>query len=76
MGRANLSYIKEQEVFFEEVLNSQVWMSHSDSIKALPTNGKLASTHDVEFAAYKIEGETTYAIQYHPSFHSTDGSKC
>ncbi|MBX9808264.1 MAG: glutamine-hydrolyzing GMP synthase, partial [Flavobacteriaceae bacterium] len=57
--------------------NSQVWMSHSDSIKALPTNGiKLASTHDVEFAAYKIEGETTYAIQYHPEvFHSTDGSK-
>jgi GMP synthase (glutamine-hydrolysing) len=43
-------------------------MSHSD-IKALPANGvKLASTHDVEFAAYKIEGETTYAIQYHPSF--------
>jgi GMP synthase (glutamine-hydrolysing) len=35
----------------------------------LPTNGvKLASTHDVEFAAYKIEGETTYAIQYHPKF--------
>jgi hypothetical protein len=29
-------------------------MSHSDSIKALPTNGKLASTHDVEFAAYKM----------------------
>jgi GMP synthase (glutamine-hydrolysing) len=39
-----------------------------DSIKALPTNGvKLASTHDVEFAAYKNR-ETTYAIQYHPSF--------
>ena len=77
-GRANLSYIKEDEVFFEGVAeNSQVWMSHSDSIKALPTNGvKLASTHDVEFAAYKIEGETTYAIQYHPEvFHSTDGSK-
>ena len=77
-GRANLSYIKEDEIFFEGVSeNSQVWMSHSDSIKALPTNGvKLASTHDVEFAAYKIEGETTYAIQYHPEvFHSTDGSK-
>jgi GMP synthase (glutamine-hydrolysing) len=29
---------------------------------------KLASTHDVEFAAYKIEGETTYAVQYHPVF--------
>jgi GMP synthase (glutamine-hydrolysing) len=73
-----LSFIKENEIFFEGVSeNSQVWMSHSDSIKALPTNGvKLASTHDVEFAAYKIEGETTYAIQYHPEvFHSTDGSK-
>jgi GMP synthase (glutamine-hydrolysing) len=49
-------------------LNSQVWMSHSDSIKSLPTNGvKLASTNDVEFAAYKIE-EPTYAIQYHPEY--------
>jgi GMP synthase (glutamine-hydrolysing) len=41
----------------------------------LPTNGVLlASTHDVENAAYKIEGETTYAIQFHPEvYHSTDG---
>jgi GMP synthase (glutamine-hydrolysing) len=77
-GRANLTYIKEDEIFFNNVnLNSQVWMSHSDSIKKLPTNGiKLASTQDVENAAYKIEGETTYAIQYHPEvFHSTDGKQ-
>jgi GMP synthase (glutamine-hydrolysing) len=33
-GRANLSYIKENETFLEGVSeNSQVWMSHSDSIK-------------------------------------------
>ncbi|HEX8562235.1 MAG TPA: glutamine-hydrolyzing GMP synthase [Flavobacterium sp.] len=77
-GRANLSYIKSGEEFFHEVLeNSQVWMSHSDTIKLLPTNAiKLASTHDVENAAYRIEGECTYAIQYHPEvFHSTDGKK-
>ena len=77
-GRANLNYIKEDEVFFENVnLNSQVWMSHSDTIKHLPTNGvKLASTHDVENAAYRIEGETTYAIQFHPEvYHSTDGKQ-
>ncbi len=77
-GRANLSYIKEEEVFFQDInLNSQVWMSHSDTIKHLPTNGvKLASTHDVENAAYKIEGETTYAIQFHPEvYHSTDGKQ-
>jgi GMP synthase (glutamine-hydrolysing) len=76
-GRANLSYIKENEVFFEGVsVNSQVWMSHSDSVKALPTNGvKLASTHDVEFAAYKMRKRPT-RFNTIRSFHSTDGSKC
>lgn len=77
-GRANLSFIKADEKFLEGVSeNSQVWMSHSDTIKQLPTNGvKLASTKDVENAAYRIEGETTYAIQFHPEvYHSTDGKK-
>jgi GMP synthase (glutamine-hydrolysing) len=43
----------------------------------LPTNGvKIASTKDVENAAYKIEGEITYAIQFHPEvYHSTDGKQ-
>jgi GMP synthase (glutamine-hydrolysing) len=77
-GRANLTYIKDHELFFENInLNSQVWMSHSDSIKTLPLNGiKLASTHDVENAAYRIDGETTFAIQFHPEvYHSTDGKQ-
>ncbi|WP_431164669.1 glutamine-hydrolyzing GMP synthase [Tenacibaculum halocynthiae] len=77
-GRANLSFIKEGEEFFSNISEgSQVWMSHSDTIKELPTNGiLLASTHDVENAAYKIEGETTYAIQFHPEvYHSTDGKQ-
>src|SRR5690606_18492664 len=77
-GRARLSYIKEGEESFYNVLqDSQVWMSHSDTIKLLPTNAiKIASTHDVENAAYRIEGEQTYAIQYHPEvFHSTDGKQ-
>ena len=77
-GRANLSFIKENEGFFKNItLGSQVWMSHSDTIKKLPENGVLlASTNDVENAAYKIEGETTYGIQFHPEvYHSTDGKK-
>ena len=77
-GRANLSFIDDSEVFLEGVgANSQVWMSHSDSIKKLPTNGvRIASTKDVENAAYKIEGEQTYAIQFHPEvYHSTDGKQ-
>ncbi|PQJ21082.1 glutamine-hydrolyzing GMP synthase [Tenacibaculum sp. SG-28] len=77
-GRANLSYIKDNEPFFAAInTGSQVWMSHSDTIKELPTNAVLlASTHDVANAAYKIEGETTYAIQFHPEvYHSTDGKQ-
>ncbi|WGH76973.1 glutamine-hydrolyzing GMP synthase [Tenacibaculum tangerinum] len=77
-GRANLSYVKAGEDFFKNISEgSQVWMSHSDTIKELPTGGiLLASTHDVENAAYKIENETTYAIQFHPEvYHSTDGKQ-
>jgi GMP synthase (glutamine-hydrolysing) len=77
-GRANLSFVQEGELFLENISEgSQVWMSHSDTIKELPTNGiRLASTHDVENAAYKIEGEQTYAIQFHPEvYHTTDGKQ-
>ncbi|MCX2678424.1 glutamine-hydrolyzing GMP synthase [Galbibacter sp. EGI 63066] len=77
-GRANLSFIAEKEVFFENISEgSQVWMSHSDTMKALPEGGvKLASTNDVQNAAYKINGETTYGIQFHPEvYHSTDGKQ-
>ncbi|RLJ62565.1 GMP synthase (glutamine-hydrolysing) [Lacinutrix venerupis] len=76
-GRANLSFV-EDDAFLKGISSgSQVWMSHSDTIKSLPENGKLlASTHDVKNAAYKIEGETTYAIQFHPEvYHSTDGKQ-
>ena len=77
-GRANLSSVEVNESLFENIaVGSQVWMSHSDTIKELPTNGKrLASTADVENAAYRIEGEDTYAIQFHPEvYHSTDGKQ-
>lgn len=75
-GRANLTSIEENEPLFKGIsVGSQVWMSHSDTIKQLPTGGKrLASTKDVENAAYRIEGEQTFALQFHPEvYHSTDG---
>jgi len=77
-GRAKLSYIKSDEPFFAHISEgSQVWMSHSDTIQELPTNGVLlASTHDVKNAAYKIGNEKTYAIQFHPEvYHTTDGKQ-
>jgi len=77
-GRANLSFIQSGETFFEGIkTGSQVWMSHSDTIDQLPDGGQLlASTEDVQNAAYCIAGESTFAIQFHPEvYHTTDGKK-
>lgn len=77
-GRANLNMIKAEEPFFKDVEEgSQVWMSHSDTIKSLPKNAvRLASTNDVLNAAYRFEGEETYAIQFHPEvYHTTHGKQ-
>jgi len=75
-GRANLSTIHDHSGLFAGIKEgTQVWMSHSDTIAQLPTNGvRVASTNDVANAAYRIEGEDTYAIQFHPEvYHTTDG---
>jgi GMP synthase (glutamine-hydrolysing) len=77
-GRAQLS-VKDTVVplFKNLAATSQVWMSHGDTIAALPHRAKvIASTADVENAAYFIEGEPTYALQFHPEvYHSTEGQK-
>lgn len=77
-GRANLTFIKSDDTLFHDIEeHSQVWMSHSDSIKDLPDNFEcIASTFEVKNAAYKIKGEQTYGIQFHPEvYHSTDGKQ-
>ncbi|WP_026451640.1 glutamine-hydrolyzing GMP synthase [Aequorivita capsosiphonis] len=77
-GRAKLSMIKAEEDFFKDIPeNTNVWMSHGDTIAKLPENAvRLASTTDVLNAAYRIEGEETYAIQFHPEvYHSTHGKQ-
>lgn len=76
-GRANLMMIIHDPLFENISQGSQVWMSHSDTIKSLPDDGLfLASTDDVQFAAYRIERETTYGIQFHPEvYHTTDGKQ-
>lgn len=77
-GRAKLSKIKSGEMFFEGIPeNTQVWMSHGDTIEKLPGNSvRLASTAEVQNAAYKFEGEETYGIQFHPEvYHTTHGKQ-
>jgi len=77
-GRAHLEIVDENCPLFTNILdNSQVWMSHADTIKSIPENYKItASTHDVKVAAYSIEGEQTFGIQFHPEvYHSNEGGK-
>ncbi|MDG2370062.1 MAG: glutamine-hydrolyzing GMP synthase [Flavobacteriales bacterium] len=75
-GRANLISVDEQSVLMKGVsLDSQVWMSHGDTINSLPKRFKnICSTNDVTNAGFEIEGENIYGIQFHPEvFHSTQG---
>lgn len=75
-GRAKLAHVDpKSELFDKMTLNSQVWMSHGDSIERMPDHYKIiASTVDVKNAAYKIEDEPTYGIQFHPEvYHTTEG---
>ena len=55
--------------------NSQVWMSHGDTILKVPENFKIStSTETVRVAGFKIEEEDTYGIQFHPEvYHTTEG---
>jgi len=75
-GRAHLNVHVKEDPFLQGVHpQSQVWMSHSDTINELPQGGLLlASTEDVKNAAYKLKEEKTYGIQFHPEvYHSIEG---
>ena len=76
-GRARLAQVVPHAFTKGIPLESQVWMSHSDTIKKLPEHAtKLASTSDVANAAYVMDNDMTYGIQFHPEvYHSTDGKQ-
>ena len=77
-GRANLKTVDTTSPLFKGFdKDSQVWMSHGDTITALPKGFRcIASTDSVEFAAYQSETEQIYAVQFHPEvFHSLQGSQ-
>ena len=76
-GRANLAWHDENDPLMRGVReNSTVWMSHGDSITVIPSTFTLvASTHEVKTAAFHIEGELTWGVQFHPEvYHSEDGT--
>ena len=77
-GRAMLTVAEPNDPLLKGLsATTQVWMSHGDTIVRVPENYKIiASTESVRVAAYHIEGEQTWGIQFHPEvYHSTEGKQ-
>jgi GMP synthase (glutamine-hydrolysing) len=75
-GRAKLATVDHHNELLKEIsLDSQVWMSHGDTIESVPGNFEvIAGTASVRVAAYQIKNEKTFGIQFHPEVtHSTEG---
>ena len=77
-GRALLTEVDSADPLMHSIEpGSQVWMSHGDTITSIPDSFKvIASTEKVRVAAYRIDGEKTWGVQFHPEvFHSTCGTR-
>ena len=76
-GRVILNMVSPSPLFQGVSASTKVWMSHGDTITALPDGAELtASTDDVVNAAFHIKGEETYAVQFHPEvYHTEEGSR-
>ena len=77
-GRAHLTLHHANDPLLKDLTpGSTVWMSHGDTITTLPKGFRIiASTEDVPAAAFRIDGEHTWGVQFHPeAFHSEEGTK-
>jgi len=74
-GRSNLKLVHENILFEGLEDNSQVWMSHGDTILSLPESSEIiGSTDDVKIAAFSLNNEYTFGLQFHPEvYHTTHG---
>jgi GMP synthase (glutamine-hydrolysing) len=75
-GRANLMIADSYSKLLHGMTdNTQVWMSHGDTIMKVPDHYKIiGSTKDVRVGAYEVSGESSYGIQFHPEvYHTQEG---
>ena len=75
-GRAKLSKVDHHNELLKEISqDSQVWMSHADTIASLPDEYEVvASTNSVKIAAFVHKSLKHFAIQFHPEVtHTTEG---
>ncbi len=80
-GKAKLGKVKKDPFLKGIKKDSQVWMSHGDTIFKIPAGFKiLAGTDSIPVAAFKAKKKTfkqpVYCIQFHPEVtHSIDGKR-
>jgi GMP synthase (glutamine-hydrolysing) len=77
-GRARLAYVDDSDILLKGITaGSQVWMSHGDTITGLPAPFRvIASTDSISTAAYRVEGELTFGVQFHPEvYHTEEGAR-
>lgn len=76
-GRAMMIRSEEGNALLQGLSSeSQVWMSHGDTITALPEHATIiANTESIPVAAFSMESNNpVYGIQFHPEvYHSTEG---
>lgn len=77
-GRAILTKIDHSTPLFNDIEpGTTVWMSHGDTITSVPSDfSVIASTDKVKVAAYHINNEPTWGVQFHPEvYHTADGKQ-
>jgi len=75
-GRAKLTTVNHHNELLKEIsIDSQVWMSHADTITSISDAFDIiASTSSVKIAAFQKKGERLYGIQFHPEVtHTLEG---
>jgi GMP synthase (glutamine-hydrolysing) len=75
-GRAKLTTVDHHSELLKEIsIDSQVWMSHADTISSIPDEFEvIASTPSVKIAAFRLKGKKLFGIQFHPEVtHTTEG---
>ena len=77
-GRANLKYVDRLNPLFRNINeNTQVWMSHGDTIVSVPDDFRIiSSTREVSVGAFSVSDGLTFGLQFHPEvYHTTEGNQ-
>jgi GMP synthase (glutamine-hydrolysing) len=71
-GRAHLHAVAQSPLLAQVPDKAQVWMSHSDTITALPPGFTVtANTESIPVAAFQSQSSAVFGVQFHPEVAHT-----